>query len=290
MIDTEVLRSLALTLALAAIVTAVHRRIPPRLAAQYITAVLVAFVVAAVPTFVLFGIAFFAHAPVLGEQLRWCSHTIEHHAGLPMWLAGAAAAWMPIAAFRLTCVAREHRRLRCRHVGPMVVTEDVAPYAVTMPGPGGRIVVSQGLLHQLDEREAEVVLAHERAHARHRHDRFLLVAELAVAVLPPLRLLATRLHFSIERWADESAADVCRDRSFVAHTLGKVALFAAPQPAGTAFAQLGVVDRIRMLLGPAPEAPGRNRRYAMRTATVVTGGFAVHQLSLVTPLLHLICH
>jgi beta-lactamase regulating signal transducer with metallopeptidase domain len=283
-------RSLALTLALAAIVTAVHRRVPPRLAAQYITAVLVAFAVAAVPTLVLFAVAFVAHAPLVGQHLWWCAHSLEHHAHLSMWVAGAAAAWLPIAAFRVARVVRQHHRLRCRHVGPMVVTPDVEPYAVTMPGPGGRIVVSQGLLHQLDEREAEVVLAHERAHAQHRHDRYLLLAEVVVAVLPPLRWLATRLQFSIERWADETAADVCHDRSFVARTLGKVALFGAPQPAGAAFAGLGVVDRMRMLLGPAPEAPGRNRRWALRSATMVTGGFAVHQLSLLTPLLHLICH
>lgn len=284
------MRSLLLTLALATMVTAVHRRVPPRLAANYIAVVLAALSLALVPTIGLLAVAFVAHAPFLAGHLRLCMHSIEHHAGFPMWLAGLAAAWVPLAALRIARVAHQHQRLRCRHVGPMVVTDDVQPYAVTMPGPGGRIVVSRGLLQELDERETAVVLAHEHAHATHRHDRYLLLGEIVVAVLPPLRWLATRLQFSLERWADECAADACSDRSFVARTLGKVALFAAPQPAGAAFAGLGVVDRMRMLLGPAPVAPGRNRRWAMRTATVVTGGFAIHQLSLLSPLLHVICH
>jgi hypothetical protein len=74
----------------------------------------------------------------------------------------------------------------------------------------------------LDEDEQRIVLAHERAHAHYRHDRYLLAAEPAAAALPPLRALARRVNYSIERWADEAAAAICGDRRLVAITLGKV--------------------------------------------------------------------
>jgi hypothetical protein len=248
------------------------------------------FAAAAVPTVVLLGLAFLTHAPVIGVHLAWCSHGLAHHEDVPLWLGGAAALWLPFATVRVGRVTRHHRRVRCCRAGPMVVTDDLEPYAVTMPGPGRRIVVSRGLLEQLDPREASVVVAHERAHARHRHDRYLLLGEVVVAVVPPLRWLADRLGFSVERWADETAAAECRDRRLVAHTLGKVALFRVSAPSGTGFARLGVLERIRMLLAPPPEVPPANRRWALRAAAALTGGAAAHQMIAVAPLVMMICH
>lgn len=291
MIGAEVVRSLSLTFALAAAVTAVHRRLPPRLAARYAVVVLTMFALAAFPTVLLLGLAFLTHAPFLESHLHWL-HDVEQHDGMPWWLGGAAALWLPFAAVRIGRVVHQHGRLRCRHTGPLLVTSDAEPYAVTMPGPGGRIVVSRGLLDHLDHREAEVVLAHERAHARHRHDRYLLLGGVVAAALPPLRWLATRLEFSVERWADEAAAAECSDRRLVARTLGKVALLGVPASAPTeaGFARLGVLERIQLLLAPAPPVPPPKRRWALRVATAVTGGLTVHQMSLLSPLLTMLHH
>ena len=123
--------------------------------------------------------------------------------------------------------------------GTVEITDHDQTFAFTLPGRGGQVVLSTGLIDMLDEAEQQVVLAHERAHAHHRHDRYLLTAQLAAAVMPLLRPLAGRLQFSLERWADETAVARCGDRGFVARTLGKVALRRIT-PAGAAF-ERGIV-------------------------------------------------
>jgi len=122
------------------------------------------------------------------------------------------------------------------------------------------------------------VLAHERAHARHRHDRYLLAAQLAAALLMPLHPLVNRLRYSIERWADEDAVLECGDRRLVARTLGRVALFGvAPQPA-LAFAGLGVPARMAALLAPPSYRHRRLEGLAIALLIGLTAVFAAVQM------------
>ena len=125
-------------------------------------------------------------------------------------------------------------------------------FAYTMPGPAGRIVVSSGLVDTLDAGALSVVVAHERVHAHHRHDRYVLVASATVAVLPVLVPLQRRLRFALERWADEEAmADLAVEPRSLARTLAAVALSGATIPAGAVgVAGLGVAARVSALLDP----------------------------------------
>ncbi|MDX6739491.1 M56 family metallopeptidase [Actinocorallia sp. A-T 12471] len=138
-----------------------------------------------------------------------------------------------------------------------VLDTDV-PIAVAVPGRNGGVLASRGLLAALDPRELRVVFEHEGAHLRHGHHRYLAVAALAAACVPPLRPLRSRLRFALERWADEEAAEAVGDREQVARTIARVALLQRPPDPGPlpAFADSGVVGRVRALLVRAPD---RNR-------------------------------
>jgi Zn-dependent protease with chaperone function len=73
----------------------------------------------------------------------------------------------------------------CRDIaagGDLAVVDDPVPTAFAVLGMPGRIVVSSGMLRLLDGPEREALLAHERAHLRHRHHLFLLVLHLTAVM------------------------------------------------------------------------------------------------------------
>jgi Zn-dependent protease with chaperone function len=144
------------------------------------------------------------------------------------------------------------------------------------------------MIELLDPDEQRVVIAHERAHARHRHDRYLLTAELAAAALPPLRAITRRVNFSIERWADEVAARACGDRELVAVTLGKVALHTNPATVA-GFNGLGVAARMGALLAPPIQTPRRAHLAAMWSSLAVTAAFSLYQLHHIEQLVTALC-
>ncbi len=155
-------------------------------------------------------------------------------------------------AVRSVRLLRRYHRLRHDHPGAVEIASYTQPFAYTSPGRGGHVVVSSGLLELLDDDEQHVVLAHEHAHARHRHDRYVLIGQLASVNLPLLRPLLRRLQFSLERWADESAVNAAGgDRRFVARTLGKVALSASAPGGALGINRFGVTARVAVLLSPA---------------------------------------
>ncbi|GAA3836442.1 M48 family metalloprotease [Streptomyces coacervatus] len=179
-----------------------------------------------------------------------------------------------------------------------VIVDDEAPDAYALPGlPGlpGRIVVSTGMLHTLDETEHGILLAHERAHLTGHHYAFVALAQLGASANPLLRPFATAVAYTIERWADENAARATGDRSRVARTVGKAALAAHRAPALTraAGAALGILGRHGPLAsaGPVPRrvaallAPPLDRRpvlaaatTAVLTATLLATAEAAHDL------------
>ncbi|MFE7168934.1 M56 family metallopeptidase [Streptomyces sp. NPDC057616] len=138
----------------------------------------------------------------------------------------------------------------------LVVVEDEAPDAYALPGLPGRIVVSTGMLHTLDEAEHGILLAHERAHLACHHYVFVALAQLGAAANPLMRPLATAVTYTIERWADERAAAGSGDRKQVARTVGKAALAAGRTPvrARATGAALGILGRRNPLAtaGPVP--------------------------------------
>ncbi|GAA2449210.1 M56 family metallopeptidase [Streptomyces macrosporus] len=182
-------------------------------------------------------------------------------------IAGKAS--IPALAAVLAAVARtlwRHRRTRRRARRALrglpgksvAVLPDPAPYAYALPGPkgrGGRVVVSTAVLARLDAPERRALFAHERTHLEARHHRYLLVVQVAARANPFLRPLRTAVVYTVERWADETAARAVGSRRTVARAIGKAALVSRGTPAATlaGFAGPGPVPRrVAALLGPAP--------------------------------------
>lgn len=275
--------------AVALVATATHHRLPPRLAARFITLSLVLVMVGALPTLLVIAASFLTHVPFLGAGLQWCAHTFGFHATVPVWVGVPAVMLVSIGAVRMVRIVRQHRSIRCDCAGPVHVADDQRPFAVTLPGRGGQIVVSSGLIDLLRPAETEVVLAHEQAHARLRHDRYLLVVELSAAALPPVRPLARWARFSVERWADETAADICGSRRLVAETVGRVALFGGPMPGVLGFAGNGVGSRVHALLQPPVPSPRIAGRVALGLAIVGTAAASAYQIHHLGALIGAMC-
>jgi Zn-dependent protease with chaperone function len=141
------------------------------------------------------------------------------------------------------------------------------------------------MLAALEPDERRALLAHEQAHLRHRHDRYLLIGKLA-AGLPVLTPLAAQQRHALERWADEDAAEIVGDRSLVARAVARAALAAHDRPV-PALAMLGadVPARVEALLrvpsGSAPGAVWSLVAFAAVGITLVSAAVQVHHLSAV---------
>ncbi len=106
----------------------------------------------------------------------------------------------------------------------------------------GRSPSPHGLRRSLDIDELNFVIAHERAHARHRHDRYKLLALFTTAFVPPIATRRRRrLEYHLERWADEEALD--DDRYRPPHSL----------------------------LAPSPRSPSPGQPRTQRSASPTTG-------------------
>ncbi|GLW28330.1 M56 family metallopeptidase [Actinoplanes regularis] len=99
---------------------------------------------------------------------------------------------------------------RRREVGgaEVRVLDGALPLAYCVPGREPRVVLSDAVLRVLDRAQVDAVLAHERAHLRHRHE---LVMESFTAfyqaVPPPLRSRAPldAVHLLLEMVSDDAA-------------------------------------------------------------------------------------
>jgi Zn-dependent protease with chaperone function len=175
------------------------------------------------------------------------------------------ALWRRVTA--LLAAGREAGRLP--GAGQVVVTDDEAADAYTLPGLPCRIVVTAGMLRALADPERQVLLAHERAHAAGLHYLFTTAARLAAAANPLLLPVASAVGYTVERWADERAAAVTGDRQVAARAIAVAALAATaapPQRTAPAAAVLGAVSvpagmrragpvprRVAALLRPPPQ-------------------------------------
>jgi beta-lactamase regulating signal transducer with metallopeptidase domain len=153
----------------------------------------------------------------------------------------------------------------------LVVTTDDAPVAYALPGAPGRVVVSTGMLAALNAPEQQVLLAHERAHLAHHHHLHLVVATLAATVNPLLRPLRDAVVYTVERWADEAAAERVADRRLTARAVGKAALATRRTSTGHAAAlhvAAGPVPRRVSALLAEPPAGGGSRFRAVALVAV----------------------
>ena len=281
---------LLVAIAMAATVTTIHHRLPASIAARAVLASVVVVAAAAVPTLWILGLGYLIHLPFLMNTFGWCEQVFGVHNSLSPLIGLPAILAAGIGTVQAVCVLHTYRRLRHDGLAPIEIARHLQPFAFTLPGRGGHIVVSTGLVELLDEDERRVVLAHEGAHAQYRHDRYLLVAQLATAAMPMLRPLSSRLQFSLERWADETAAKECGDRHFVARTLGKVALHSVSPVGVLSFASLGVTARVAALLAPPNPTPRSSMLIGLWFAIAATGAFAGLQIHHLTSLVSALCH
>ncbi|EHR53379.1 Zn-dependent protease with chaperone function [Saccharomonospora marina XMU15] len=138
---------------------------------------------------------------------------------LDAWHLAAVAAGLVVAGWLVvnqllsvvgTARARARHRLLLQLVArqsedALVVDHPVA-VAYCLPGRRPRIVVSAGARRLLSEAELDAVLAHERAHARERHDLVVAPFQALRRVLPGSRVL-TRVCAAIELLVEMCADD-----------------------------------------------------------------------------------
>ncbi len=159
---------------------------------------------------------------------------------------------------------RRHRALLAlvAHGDPEVpgtlVVDHPAAAAYCVPGVRSQVVVSAGTLALLAPYELAAVLAHERAHARERHDLVLLPFSSLRRIFPQARIVARTLdavELLIEMAADDRARRHRPAKELATALLRFAAAGAAPTPAGTlgiAEENNPVIVRVRRLMAPEP--------------------------------------
>jgi Zn-dependent protease with chaperone function len=105
--------------------------------------------------------------------------------------------------------AERHDRI---DVEGLRVLDGALPLAYCVPGRSPRVVVSEGALRLLDERQVDAVLQHEQAHLRHRDDVVMESFTAFYQAVPrPLRSRAPldAVHLLLEMVADDAARRRC---------------------------------------------------------------------------------
>ncbi len=254
-------------------------RLAPAAAARWNAVLVLAVIVAAVPTFWMLGLSGLAHFGVRSRLCDWSMHLLPDHPLVSSLIGGGALVMAGVGAVRVTGVARTHLSVRCTDTCRFHVVETPDVFAYTLPGPARTIAISRGLCDSLDDSEYEFVIAHEQAHARHRHDRYLLLALIATAAVPFMRPATDQLRFHLERWADEDAVRTTgATRRFAARTIARVALAQQPRAALLGIATHGVAARAQALTqGVAPATLARRlQTVGLVVATVVLSASQLH--------------
>jgi Zn-dependent protease with chaperone function len=201
--------------------------------------------------------------PVRGDH--WVAQTLA--AVLALELFGV----LLLSLVRTARTRRRHRALLELVVEPAAVGEDTrlldhpAPVAFCIPGARPLLVLSSGMVEELDGAEVDAVVAHERAHLTEHHHLLLLPFVAWRAALPVLPA-ADRAHDAVRDLVEMRADDValttlrCPDaRRTLAAAIVAAAAGAGGQLPDGALAVTGgaVAVRVRRLLAPAaPLLPG----------------------------------
>jgi beta-lactamase regulating signal transducer with metallopeptidase domain len=273
-------------------------RLPPRMASWLLTAACLVLAAASTAALMLQAFAGLSLIPAVADAGHWSPQALHDLDGIDvptsiasgLLLAAAAVAVVRTTVRYLRWTRRLSRQLdtHTRDSG-VVILPGNEPLAFTTPGRGGRIAISSGMLTALTPRERCALLAHEQAHLTSRHHRFLIALTLSTTLNPLLRPLSSATRFTLERWADETAAHQIGDRTVVAHAVAKAALAAHPHQ-GFALAATGgpVPRRVSALLNdPVGGRAGRGM-VALLSAFVlgVTGLSAQTALDSATDLHH----
>lgn len=270
---------LVATLAMTMLGSRILDQLRPAIAARCSAALLTAVAIAAIPTLWLIGLSGLAHLGFHNPVVDWSGHLLPAYRPIGAMVGLASLAAAVVGTARAARVLHLHRRLRCTDTCPLEVVDTDEIYAYTLPGPAATVAVSTGLRNALRADEFDVVLAHEQAHARHRHDRYKLLALLATAFVPPTQSLTARLDYYIERWADEEALETTgAERQLAARTIAKVALAGASPSPALGIADHGVAARATALLAPIehPALAIRIQGALVIATTVLLAAYQLH--------------
>jgi Zn-dependent protease with chaperone function len=153
-----------------------------------------------------------------------------------------------------------------------------------------RLVISDGLLAQLSEREIDVIVAHENEHERRMDTLVRLTARMSTAFVVPdtRRSLRAALEAAAEQACDEEAVASTGDRLGVADAILTVerkldaALRLSHNPLAIGFGGSSVAARVHALLEPARESGSVKMLFAslMMVMVALLGGFEhLHHLT-----------
>lgn len=158
--------------------------------------------------------------------------------------------------------------------GETLLLEHPAPVAFCIPGARPLLVLSSGMLAELDDAQLAAVVAHERAHLRERHHLLLLPFVAWRAALPVLPA-ADRAHDAVRDLVEMRADDVALEsltgpeprRTLAAAIVAVAGGAGGMVPAGALAVDGGAVAvRVRRLLAPARPLPAAARWAALLSA------------------------
>ena len=242
---------------------------------------------ASIGTLLGFGVAPYGQGILVGVARTFDDPGVLSSVRLAAVAAGLTLALLLIGVLLVAIAAVVHARRRHRALlalvahgdpevpGTLVLDHPVAA-AYCVPGVRSQVVVSAGTLELLAPYELAAVLAHERAHARERHDLVLLPFTSLRRIFPQSSIISRTLdavELLIEMAADDRARRHRPAKELATALLRFASAGSAPTPAGT----LGVIGadetspilvRVRRLLAPAP-LPRPMRGAMLAGATLV---------------------
>jgi Zn-dependent protease with chaperone function len=174
----------------------------------------------------------------------------------------------------LELVVRPPRDAGGSAAGETLLLEHPAPVAFCIPGARPLLVLSSGMLAELDDAQLAAVVAHERAHLRERHHLLLLPFVAWRAALPVLPA-ADRAHDAVRDLVEMRADDVALEsltgpeprRTLAAAIVAVAGGAGGVVPAGALAVDGGAVAvRVRRLLAPARPLPAPARWTALLCA------------------------
>lgn len=255
---------LATPLILLAITRPASRHLAPPVASRLLVAALLLGASATVGALAALAVGGLAHIAEVQSGLGLPSGRVNTTDPTSRLLGVVAAGILALLAVRLLLVVgtlrREQRSAAALRLlpaaGDLVIADDDQPDAFALGGRPGRVVVTTGMLRALDSADRAVMLAHERAHLRHRHAWYVTAARAASALNPLLSPLVRDLDYVLERWADESAATHVGSRSSAARALGRAALASHPSGLqhGLAYLRHRVLARVTALQAAPPRS------------------------------------
>lgn len=258
-------------------------RLSPQAATMLLTFLALVFAAGSTAALALGAAAGLSEVPLVAELGDFSAAALNSTATVPAAISIVYAVLLLAAATSVISTVRDqwrwyrrvHRELdEHSPADGVVILPGAEPVAFAIAGRGGRIAVSSGMLAALDRSERAALLLHERAHLRLRHPVYAAAGVLAAALNPLVHPLTKTTRFTMERWADETAASGVGDRRVVATAVAKAALAGHQSSYALAAAGGPVPQRVRALLDSAP--PGSaSRRRGLLTAfavAVVLGG------------------